>query len=386
MRVPCVKITQWGYGKGAGNTDIYIGSVTVADLEKATLDRWTRENKQGYQRAPSESRFGTGRGSIVRYLLNELGAFPTSILINIRGDMKFELKRKINDNVEIGEVTISDDDKPIIIDGQHRWEALKRASMRKPELKDYPLPVSIMNLKEKFEEMVHFYIVNSRQRKIPTDLVYRQLQIFSQKAVLGGKDWLKDVILGPRERRAALASFIVDYLEEAPNSPFHDAIQYVGEEKEPHHLLRDFSLSRFISKILREKALSGIGPEKFAALLADYWSAIKELYPDCFEKPREYRLLKSTGIACYTYLFPSIFAYCAAEGNITKSRFVHYLSMLKEDVRSEELEMDFRIPIDESWWSMAHGPSIASGTSEKLFDDIVRNMARKIDIAIRKET
>jgi len=386
MRVPCVKITQWGYGKGAGDTDIYIGSITVADLEKATLDRWTRENKQGYQRAPSEPRFGTGRGSIVRYLLKELGAFPTSILINIRGDMKFELKRKISDNVEIGEVTISDDDKPIIIDGQHRWEALKRASMTKPELKDYPLPVSIMNLKEKFEEMVHFYIVNSRQRKIPTDLVYRQLQIFSQKAVLGGKDWLKDVILGPRERRAALASFIVDYLEEAPNSPFYNAIQYVGEKKEPHHLLRDFSLSRFISKILIEKALSGLGPEKFAGLLADYWSAIKELYPDCFEKPREYRLLKSTGIACYTYLFPSIFAYCAAEGNITKSQFVHYLSMLKEDVRSEELEMDFRIPIDESWWSMAHGPSIASGTSEKLFDDIVRNMARKIDIAIRKET
>lgn len=385
MKIPCIRVTQWGYGKGAEPTKIYVASMTVKELEKASLDRWTRGNKTGYQRAPSEARFGSGRGSIVRYLLNELGAFPTSILINVRGEVRYELKTKINDHIDVGEVNIPDNEKPIIIDGQHRWEALKRASMTKPELENYPLPVSIMNLKDRFNEMVHFYIVNSRQRKIPTDLVYRQLQIFSEKVVLGGKDWLKDVILGPREQRAALASFIVDYLEEDPNSPFYQAIQYVGEKKEYHHLIRDFSLSRFISKILREKALSGISPERFAGLLADYWSSIKELYPDCFAKPREYRLLKSTGIACYTYLFPSIFAYCAAEGSMTKSCFGRYLSTLKENVDSEELEMDFRIPIDESWWSLAHGPAIAAGTSEKLFDEIVRNMAKKIEIVIRKE-
>jgi len=385
MKIPCIKISQWGYGKGAGTTDIYIASMSLRDLEKATLDRWTRTNKRGYQRAPSEARFGTGRGSIVRYLLNELGAFPTSILINVRGDIKFESKAGIGKNIDMGEITLSDDEKPIIIDGQHRWEALKRASMSKPELKDYPLPVSIMNLKDKFDEMVHFYIVNSRQKKIPTDLVYRQLQIFSQKAVLGGKDWLKDVILGPREQRAALASFVVDYLEEDPNSPFYHAIQYVGEKKEEHHLVKDFGLSRFISKILVEKALSGLSPEKFAELLADYWSVIKELYPDCFAKPHEYRLLKSTGIACYTYLFPSIFAYCAADGEITKSRFKYYLSMLKEEIDTEELDMDFRIPIDESWWSMVSGPAIASATSEKMLDVIVKNMSKKIEVVMKKE-
>lgn len=385
MKLPCVKITQWGYGEGAEKTEIYVASITVGDLDKATLDRWTRRNKTGYQRAPSEARFGTGRGSIVRYLLNELGAFPTSILINIRGDLKYESRAKINDYIDVGEVVIPDDEKPIIIDGQHRLEALKRASLSKPELENYPLPVSIMNMKDRFDEMVHFYIVNSRQKKIPTDLVYRQLQGFSEKAVLGGKDWLKDVILGPREQRAALASFIVDFLEEDPNSPFHQKIQYVGEKNEPHHLLRDFSLSRFISKILRERALSGISPERFAGLLAEYWAAINELYPESFAKPREHRMLKSTGIACYTYLFPSIFAYSAAEGNISKSQFAHYLSMLKKHVDSEELEMDFRIPIDDLWWSMAHGPAIASATSEKMFDEIVRNMAKKIEIVMKKQ-
>jgi DGQHR domain-containing protein len=384
LRFPSIRIAQWGYGKGAGKTDIYVASMTVKDLEKASLDRWTRGSRTGYQRAPSEERFGTGRGSIVNYLLEELGAFPTSVLINIRGELKFEPKSKISDNIEFGEVIIPDNEKPILIDGQHRLEALKRASHVKPELLNYPLPVSIMNLKEKFDEMVHFYMVNSRQKKIPTDLVYRQLQIFSEKAVLGGKDWVKSAILGPKEQRAALASFIVDYFDENTKSPFYGLIQYTGEEREPHHLVKDFALSRYISTILKEKALSGISPEKFADLLSDYWSAIKELYPECFTKPREYRLLKTTGIACYTYLFPTIFAYCAAEGKITKPCFTYYLSMLKQEIKSNELDSDFKRPIDETWWSMAHGPAIASATSETMFDEIVGNMTKKIEIAMKR--
>ena len=385
MKYPSLKIKQWGYGKGVEPTHIYVTSMTLKDLSNVSLDRWTKQNKKGYQRPSNEARFGTGRGSIVTYLLDELGAFPTSILINVRGELAFHPLRKINENMELGEVEISDSEIPIVIDGQHRIEALKRASQQKPEIENYPLPVSIMNLKERFEEMVHFYIVNSRQKKIPTDLVYRQLQVFSEKVMLGGKDWLKEVILGPSEHRAALASFIVDDLEEDLNSPFHNAIQFVGEEREDHHLLRDYQLSRFLSTILKEKALSGLSPEKFAELYSQYWSAIKELYPESFAKPREYRLLKSTGIATYTYLFPTIFAYSASEGKISKSQFKHYLSMLQETVDDKKLEMDFKKPIDDKWWSMAHGPSIASATSEKMLSGITKNLAAKIEVVMEKK-
>jgi hypothetical protein len=191
--------------------------------------------------------------------------------------------------------------------------------------------------------------------------------------------------LGPKEQRAALASFIVDVLEEDQNSPFYNAIQYVGEEREPHHILRDYQLSRFISRILKEKALSGLSHERFASLYSEYWSAIRELYPESFKKPREYRLLKSPGIATYTYLFPTVFAYSASEGKITKSQFKHYLSMLQEQVDDEQLEMDFRGPIDDDWWSMASGPSISASTSEKLFAEIIKNLT-KIDLVLKKKS
>lgn len=280
---------------------------------------------------------------------------------------------------------IPEDAKLVIIDGQHRLEALKRARERKPELDEYPLPVSLMNLKDKFDEMVHFYIVNSRQKSIPTDLVYRQLQIFMEKALLGSKEWIKDVILGPRQERQALSAYIVDFLDEMQNSPFKSRIQYVGEEREDYHLVKDFVLARFITKILKEKALSGISNEKLAEFLADYWSAIKDLYPKCFEQPRGYTLLKTTGIACFTYLFPTIFAYCAADADISKSKFSEYLSMLKERIEANELSPDFRRPIDEQWWSVAHGPALARATSEALFNEIVKNMAKKIELAKAKK-
>jgi hypothetical protein len=123
-------------------------------------------------------------------------------------------------------------------------------------------------------------------------------------------------------------------------------------------------------------------------MYGEYWSAIKDLYPKAFGDPQEYRLLKGSGVATYTYLFPAVFAYCAAEGKISKSEFKYYLSMLKEEVKDERLELDFRGPIDDDWWSMAHGPSIASATSEKMFDEILKNITKKIEIVMenRKES
>lgn len=377
---PCFRIRQWGYGEGAEPVYIYVTAMPLKDLWHADIDRWSKTNREGYQRVPLEARFGEKRGSITRYLLKEIGVFPTSILINVRGELKFELKHKINDNIDLGEISIADNAKLIIIDGQHRIEALKRVLNVKPEFKDYPLPVSLTNFKDKFDEMVHFYIVNSRQRKIPTDLVYKQLQIFMKKSTLGGRGWIKEVILGPQQERQALAATIVDFLSEKDDSPFKGKIQYVGEEKQEYHLVRDFVLARFITKVVKEKAFAGISPEKLAELLVDYWNAIKDLYPNCFKKPDEYTLLKTTGIASFTYLFPTIFAYCASDGDTSKSRFLYYLSMLKERVISDELEPDFQRPLDEEWWSVEHGPSIARGTSEAIFNRIVKNMAKKIEI------
>ena len=178
MEVPAFRIRQWGYGKGARERSIYLTALPVKFLAlRADIDRWTKTNREGYQRPPLESRLRpTGRASIIRYLLKEAGILPTSVLLNIRCKLKFREEGKITDEISFGKLIIPDNEKLWIVDGQHRLEALKRATSLRPEFAEYPVPVTIMDLDNRFEEMLLFYIVNSRQKRIPTDIAYRHLQ------------------------------------------------------------------------------------------------------------------------------------------------------------------------------------------------------------------
>ncbi|MEM2182345.1 MAG: DGQHR domain-containing protein [Thermoproteota archaeon] len=389
MEVKSLQIKQWGYGVGAEPVYLYVTALPMKILENAEIDRYSRTNREGYQRQPLESRVKPTKGSVVKYILEEMGVFPTSVLLNVRDTkLEFRSEGKITENIEYGALNIGDKTVFWIIDGQHRIEALKRAQKEHPELSEYPLPVTITNMKNKFEELVQFYIVNSRQKKIPTGIAYRHMQRMYQEVKIKGEyKWLENVILGPVQERQALASEVVDYLDAEISSPFAGAIRYQGEDKEEWHLVNDDVLIRYISTLFREKALSSMRPEELADLLVMYWSAIKELYPKPFDPKLKdaYTLLKHTGIASFTYLFPFIYGLCAKEGKIDKENMRAKLELLQRTIPEDigkELDPDFRRPIDEEWWSRAHGSSLATLTSEKAFRDIYENMAKKISLLL----
>lgn len=381
LRTKGFRIYQWGYGEGVEKTALYITTMKAGDLTRAVIDRWTRDNREGYQRATKESRFiPTGKKSIVSYLMREVGVFPTSVLLNVRGSLEFNPTMKVTDFMELGDITIPDDERLWIIDGQHRIGALQRSMHAKPELKEYPVPVTLTNFDDKFDEMLNFYIVNSRQTKIPTDLVFRHLQTMMEKSVLEDKKWLSVAILGEKEERAAMATIIVDFLEEDDSSPFKGKIQFTGEPREDHHLVKDYSLSTRILKILNERAFSQMDGMVLAEKISDYWSVLKGLYPLSFINPRTHTLLKTTGLGTYTNLFPSIFAMCASDGEVTEERFKFYLEMLKERIDNDRIGSEFLGPIDDNWWSSAHGPAISKATTEQMISLITKNMAMKINI------
>ena len=388
--IPAFKISQWVYGEGLEKIDLFITALPLSILEKAEIDRWSRDNRRGYQRPPLERRFGKGKGSIIEYILHELGVFPTSVLINVRGELKFVENEKITDNISLGKLMLPENEKLWIIDGQHRIEALKRTVRERPELENYPLPVSILNLKDpdRFEEMLLFYIVNSRQKKIPTDVAYRHLQRMVEKVKIEEKHkWVKEVILGASEERQGIAAEITDYLDENDESPFYNKIVYLGEEPERGKVIEDSVLIRYISKLLSEAPFGQMLPEEVANLLIDYWNAIKELYPNCFDPQLKdnYTLLKHTGIASFTYLFPLIYSLCARKSSINKETMKEFLSYLQEELDDKELDPDFRRSINEDWWSRAHGPSIARATSEATFKIIRDQMAKKIQLIVKRK-
>jgi len=388
MEVKALKIRQWGAGEGVEPTEIYLTALPLSFLaNRAEIDRWSKENKEGYQRPPSEGRLRPKKGSVVRYLLEELGVFPTSVLLNVREEtLTFTPEKSLAQNIEYGTLKIDDKSKLWIIDGQHRIEALKRATADKPEFNDYPLPVSLTNIADKFMELLQFYIINTRQNKIPTAIAYHHMQRFYEQIKIKSQyKWVQNVILGQKQEKQALAAMVVDYLSEEKESPFYNKIKFVGEEREDH-LVEDHVLIRYISSVFKEKIFSGVKIIDLAKLLIDYWNAIKELYPNAFkvENKNRFTLLKHTGIASFTYLFPYVYGLCAQEGKTDKRCMIEKLRLLREECLSADLDFDFRKPIDEKWWSVERGPSIARATSEKVFKEISEKMAKKISILYKK--
>lgn len=379
------RITQWGHGEGADKIPLYVFTVPAKDImSKETIHRRTPQRKDGYQRGLSDRRLGTGKLGVAGYMLNQMGIFPTSVLVNVRKKdviLNFEERNKLSANIATGDLVVPDDVTWYVLDGQHRLEGLKIAKREKEDLAEYPVILTMTN-EDLFYEMLIFYLVNSRQKAVPTGLVYRILQrmLYDEHA----PKWVEQTMLTRVDRRKAVGATIVDYLNMKSESPFQGRIQEIGEPRKPEDVTTDATLTRYVAKILRETVFSEMIDEDVADLLVSYWGVIKEMYPDCFQNPTRYALLETLGLSTLSKLFPTIHGYCARDGNVSKENMQKYLGYLREETLEHD-DPDFQKAITESWWHKTDGPGIIHGTGEGLYGDIARKFAQKLSIVIQRE-
>jgi DGQHR domain-containing protein len=383
-----LKIIQWGYGAGASKVSQYIFAAPAEIIaSKSEVYRRQPDRKDGYQRALSKTRLSGGKLGVPRYLLHQMGIFPTSILVNIRredAELQFIEKGKLAEYVAFGDLIVPDNATWYILDGQHRVEGLKIAMREQSELSKYPLIITMTN-ESVFYEVLIFYIVNSRAKSVPTDLAYRILQrmLYDTRAPA----WVELELMGRTERRKAVAATIVDFLNIKENSPFKDRICEVGEPfKDGQHITTDGTLTRYVSEILKEKIFQDMYDEDLANLLIDYWNAVKSLYPNCFKNHKNYVLLDTLGLSSLSRLFPVIFGYCSKDGNISMENMKKYLGYLLYETQDHK-DPDFRMPITEKWWHKTDSPAggVIHGTGEGHYSWITQMLAEKIKLAIRQE-
>jgi DGQHR domain-containing protein len=353
------------------NNEIYITTLKALDVtERCIIDRWTSANNRGYQRLPTLSRLNDAQGGILRYLLKDLACFPTSILVNIREDISFEKLSK-NDHYELGKLDIGDN-KLWLIDGQHRVEALKRACMHNVLFESYPILVSILVRPERFDELLLFYVVNRKQKNVPTDLAYRHLQRMLWEK---GSKWLYE-FEGARGVRLGLASEIIDDLNLNYNSPWFHRIRMVGDEDEGQ-LVDDRFFITVLAKILKNNVFTGMPVGDFSQSLLDYWSCIKDIYPQAFNNPHEYTLLSRAGIYVFSTLFP-MFAIELKKTKINqKENFLKSLNGLKKTT-PDHSSPDFIKPIGIDCWSKKSASAIFLGRTRKDLDELLSGIQEKI--------
>ena len=309
----------------------FVGVMRASELlPRAKVDAWSPGNPSGYQRPLVEKRIA----EVAWYLMEGEGVFPTSLLVSVRDKRAKFTPESPAGSLGFGTLELPDDTEIWIIDGQHRDGGLKEAIERgERSLQDYEIPVTFFLSADKFTEMRYFYLVNSRAKSVPTDIVDRILQ---QTAQAKGELWLqeKEAVQSRRAERAALqarATNIVDYLRS--NCPvWQDMVEVPGEPKPSRFAVRQHALvSAFLEGPLKDTSITRWPDKDVGELLDRYWRALSQAFPEAFEEPENYSIQRSIGIYSLHMIFPDVFERCREAREYSQEKMAEVLAFMGLD-------------------------------------------------------
>ena len=321
-KISALRIVQRGLeGEEEGGSEgltLYIAGMTLAQMSKyAKVDMWSPDNSEGYQRPLIDRRLR----ELAKYIQEEEGILPTSVLVGTRtGDEPRIEPTGFGDgseNVSVGELCIPDGATLWVIDGQHRFYGVKYAYDRGAEsLKDYPFPICVMWDIERYLEMVHFNIVNTRQRKMSTDIVDRHLV---QMQSVKGIQMMASGARGEKEYLRATATRIVDRLDEAPGV-WQNQIAIPGVPGRDQGLVRQHAMVVSIEPFLKDPWVRGASEDDTVHVLVNFWDAAKEVWPDAFDSPKDHRVQATVGIYSLHLLLPVLIQRCLEARDLSKDK------------------------------------------------------------------
>jgi len=353
MKVEAYKISQKG-------KDLYVTVLKAKDLiDHSDIDRWSKDRQEGYQRALADARVQRA----TKYLLEEDALYPTSILVNVRGPLKFKAEEELEKSIVRGSLTIPDEALPLwIVDGQHRRASIERVISEHPDFADYPLPVSIFNLGNTFDEMRMFYVVNSRQKSVPTDLALHHLYRTMEK------EGLHKVMRFEPEQRvlAAQALDIVKALSTDARSPWLGRVQAPNEAKGKNHVIKERPLADSIAYVLKELTPGQLDeirnkPAVLAEPLIDYWNAIKEIFPEAFASPQDYNVQRTPGAYSLHMIYLRLLK--LSHGDKAEKRTERFRATLAN--MFEDVGKSTGFKTDSDFWDKKNGPDMTKSTSMK---------------------
>ena len=293
--VDAIEINQSGYR-------IFVTALTAEQLTESTIvDNYNSSLKpgdpnQGYQRPPERSRITR----IGTYLIKQHGAglYPSAVLLGARTPLRFD---PISRRLELPSERVLR-----VIDGQHRIEGLRYAICEKQEsrLAFLPIPVVIVEIGDRTDEMDQFRIINGTAKSVRTDLVNSILTAIAEEK---GADAIPE-----KDIWRVVVTKTVDALNRREDSPWKGVLlmpDEVGAAKSGKITRATSAITsiRMIYDWLEQMGfLSGRNMDERTEYLADilvaYWRAIRNVVPKAFSEPEEYVIQKTPGLFSLHYL------------------------------------------------------------------------------------
>jgi len=301
MNIHVMRIRQAG-------RDLYLGAMTARDLlDTCVTTEWDPAigwdiERQGYQRAPVERHYR----AIGRFLESHQDpCMPTAALLSARereyGVLEFN-RVAGGSGFEFGELVIPDGRQLFIVDYQHRWRGFRHAidDLAADSLREFAIPVVIMTQVPRCDEVLQFYLINSKQRRIDTDLALLLLQTLAgtvDKGELGD-------LAGPGRFYRIRGTLLTCRLAARTSGPWVGKIAQPHDLPQPGAVIKLKSVVDSLAPVLSKRAsCSSLDDDNLLDVLVRFWDALKAIVPKSFGDPTS-QIQRTVGV----YTFHIVFA------------------------------------------------------------------------------
>ena len=339
LQVPALEVSQ-----GSGRT-LYSFAVDGKQLPSiATVSRLRRDEDsgiQGYQRPEVLTHIA----AIRRYIESEAPMIPNALVIAFDKRVTFTplpgASRTAYSCPGLLSIPLVDDtsgdDKPgWIVDGQQRSAAIRDA-----RVSSFPICVTAFITDSDDEQRSQFILVNSA-KPLPKGLIYELLPATTGTLPI------------PLQLRK-FPSLLLRRLNCEVRSPLYRLIR---TPTMPDGKIKDNSVLKMLENSLSDGALyrfrdlgSGEGnDDTMMNLLIDFWSAVRDTFPDAWDKPpRKSRLMHGVGIVSMGFLMDAIFDRYSRNRIPTEADFQADLQELSDVCRWTTGYWDFGPGAQRKW-------------------------------------
>lgn len=329
MKLPALKMQQSG-------KVIYLTQMTAGQLDSCAYTaewdpdlKWDIE-RQGFQRAPVRMHYQ----AIGHFLSQWPDPFmPTAALLSAQeseqGKLRFTRAKK--DDTGLGILDIPEGRQLLILDYQHRLRGLRYAieELGTSQLSEFIMPVIIVRDIPRYEEIRQFYLINSKQRRIDTDLALALLQTLAGNV---SEQELYELV-GPGKRYRIRGTRLTFKLAAQTRGPWAGRIKQPHDLPQPRAVIKVKSFVDSLAPVLSKRAsCSRLDDAPLLKTLNDFWLAISDIVPDAFKEPASFQIQRTVGVYAFHLVFARrIYPNCESRGKVSKEAFRKELAPARAD-------------------------------------------------------
>lgn len=317
-----------------------VGTFYVSKIKSSSLINISktirRNEKGGIQRDLAQKRVI----EIAKYCEDPDAAFPTPIILNMKGEDIVSLEPILGFG-DLYELVINDEKEfAEILDGQHRVEGIKYASDFDVEL----MIVIMFDLTEE-EKAYIFSTINSNQTKVDKSLIYDLFELSNTRS--------------PQKTCHEIARI----MNADENSPFYGKLKMLGKKSDKTAVLSQGTFVNYLCRLISNKPQQDMIDLKrgldikdddryvlrqyfkkkrddiILKLLNNYFSAVANVFAEEWGDNKQYILSKTTGYGALLKAFPAFYQRGMENKKLTQEYFEMEFKKVKDFLRENNIRL-----------------------------------------------